>query len=203
MRDTGESGEMFTHCLFAHWAPGFTTLSLFGEVMIVAYLAAAWFCRRQAVSAWQARGLWTSAEAALGILAVDRFFDLHSLFTVAGRCTSLFEGWWSGRRPVQETLFGVILFAAVIVLTALFIGLRREPLRLRIVLFATTILVVLMLLRALSLHDVDAALSMRLFGLKMRDVVEAGALAASGLAAWPPGKGLAHERGQKSRLHRH
>lgn len=118
---------------------------------------------------------WTFGFCVFLILLFNRLFNLQFLLTLTARCAAFVDGWYGDRRPFQ---FALIVFLAVagsvFLMRAYF---RRSDICERLTLLGLVALIVFGAIRALSFHWVDAALSVRLFGLTANGLLEAAALA--------------------------
>ncbi|MBT2188903.1 hypothetical protein [Sphingobium nicotianae] len=131
------------------------------EIAVAVYLLAL-------ILVWRARPLrrapafWKVTMLTIGLLAIDRQFAL--LDRVTDMVRGLAEaGQWYDRRetPQREAAIGILLGAALL-MAGLLILLRRATWPIRAVALATSALLALALLKAISLHGLDAMLGLRL-----------------------------------------
>jgi hypothetical protein len=178
------------------WQPGIGDPTPMGWVTTLCYFVAALLCFR---ATWQAYRIppaklgnramvfWTICGLVMLFLCVNKQLDLQSLFTQIGRDWSKADGWYEGRRVVQGWFIrGLAIFGVLgLALTAWFIRGARPAYYLALVgLIFTGCFVVL---RASSIHQVDALLGYQVAGVKMNWVFELGGIlvvGASALASW-------------------
>jgi hypothetical protein len=132
---------------------------------------------------------WIIAAVGLLFLGLNKQLDLHTYLTGALRQMSRREGWYEHRRPVQAAF---IVFVALI---ALRVGVYLTRLAVaagagvRLAMVGLVLLGAYLLLRAASLHHVDAALALMVNGVKARNYVELTCIVVvivgAGLAALP------------------
>ena len=172
-------------CVAYRWSPGIGDPSVFGWATVLLYVVAAALSFMRArdgfagidPAASAVRWFWLGTALLLGFLAVNKQLDLQSLFTAAGRCLAVEQGWYGQRRGLQQGfILGLIALAVLGGAAALWM-LRGALMRLWLVLTGLALLVFFVLMRASSFHHMDIFINTRLLGLKMNWIVEMGALA--------------------------
>ncbi|NNL87961.1 MAG: isopropylmalate isomerase [Marinicaulis sp.] len=171
-------------CITYRWSPAIGDPTIFGWLTVALYLAAAGLCFLRAKDGFSSevaalgpqRFFWISLSLLLSLLAINKQFDVQSLFTTIGRCAAQAGGWYETRSDVQRTFVGIVALAALAVgTTALWLmrGFIRE------IPFAAAgffILIIFVVLRAASFHHIDNFINTGLMGLRLNWLVEMGAL---------------------------
>jgi len=163
-------------------------------VIVVAYLVGAVVC----VCAWRheslaSRGsvgesnIWLCAAGVLLLLALDRKLDFLAWVVANGRKMARNNGWyWSHRRLIQKTGTVVMVMAGLGLIVVFGICLRGVAFRHRVAFCASVYLASLIILRAISLHEVDRLLYRTrkfLLGLPLNLVIEPLGILVLALAA--------------------
>jgi len=156
------------------------------------YAAAALLCARRLSIVFalgrvrertRALALWCLLAVGLAALAVNKQLDLHTALTRFGRIIASEQGWYAERRIIQAAfvaaLAGVLAVAAVGIATRL----PRASRRARLALLGAAFLAGFVVMRAASLHHVDAMLNVSLGGPRLSLVLELGGALCIGLAA--------------------
>lgn len=161
------------------WRPGIGDPTFVAWVTVFAYALAAWL-------AWQEWGhrkrgsreehLWLWVAVLMGLLCLNKQFDLQTLITEVGREISRSGGWYQQRRLIQ------LAFVCVVIAGATVFGIwfsRRYSVFFRThrylglgLLFLLTFIVV----RAVSFHHIDEFLHTDLLGFRANWVLELGAI---------------------------
>lgn len=105
------------------------------------------------------RRLWVGVTAVLTLLAIARFSDLSNEATLLGRTTVQAEGWYGARRPWQHDAIVLILAIGTAVILVAAVAARRAGVVAVAAMAATMMLCGFVLIRAVSLHRVDALLA--------------------------------------------
>lgn len=100
--------------------------------------------------------IWAGCIAILLLLAMEQRFGIFDMVTNLVRGMAEAENWYGQRRAVQrEAVLGLGLAGSLLGFVLL-IGLRRHDWPLRMAAFATVGLLALALVKAVSLHGLDA-----------------------------------------------
>jgi hypothetical protein len=175
------------------WRPGIGDPNIMGWLTVVAYAIAAILCAlagraatrsRSAVGGSQRGRLWFGVAALMVCLCINKQLDLQSLLTDIGRAFAKEHGWYGERRGVQK-VFIICLLAASLLAVAWTIWHFEKFWRTHPVLFSgLAFLLTFIIVRAVSMHHVDAFLRVSLGGVRMNWILELtgiGLVAAAGL----------------------
>jgi len=193
-RPAGEGGWI------GYWSPGIGDPTLAGWATVVLYFVAAIVCFRVGRDRWRAlpRSEFTLYRLlALGLVAlgVNKQLDLQTAFTELGRMLAREAGWYAERQSVQKAfILGVGVIALVIGATVLAL-LRRAPLPTHITIVGALGLVAFVVIRASSLHHVDAFIRSSRFGVRANIAIEMGSLLVVIAGASWRGRLMRHRRG--------
>ena len=188
-------------CLGGDWSPVLVGRGLLTWVTVLAYLG----CGMLAAAVWRdqeqrvLRRLWGFIALLMLFLAVNKLLDLQTALNQTGRCISMAQGWHKYRRYAQ------LLFIIMVVAAVIFVFLRgkrmmRGHLRSHwMALTGAALACGFALIRAASLHRVDAIISAKILGLSVNALVEIAALVLIALNAvklLKPGiqRFIAHQR---------
>lgn len=171
----------------AHPPPGLLT----HELGVLAYLLVALLTWRAYQRSVRGGLAWVLAFLAFCALTLNQQFALLEAATDMVRGLSRAQNWYRERRPVQREIILAVTAGGAAVLALLFAVLRREAWQLRLAVLAAAGLLAFALIRAISLHSIDA-----LFGrpilpplpLDLGNLIELGGLAVAAFAclAVPP-----------------
>lgn len=173
-------------CLGGDWSPALAGRGLLTWVTVLAYLgcamlsAAVWRDQDQKVLRW----LWGFIALLMLFLAVNKLLDLQTALNQTGRCISMAQGWHKYRRYAQ------LLFIIMVVAAVIFVFLRgRRMMRGHLhnhwmALTGAALACGFALVRAASLHRVDAIISARILGISVNALIEMTALALIALNAF-------------------
>ena len=156
-------------------------------VVVIAYLIGAVLC----LIAWRrestAPAVWLASAMVLLLLALDRKLDFLAWVIARGRQIARSDGWyWSHRRIIQATVTFTMLLLGMGLMLACGWSMRDMALRQRIACWASVYLFCLIILRAISLHEVDRLLYRKrkfLLGLPLNLVIEPLGIAVLAMAA--------------------
>lgn len=180
--------------LIGNWSPGIGDPTLAGWLTVLLYFAAAgsaWRLLRN----WKGRGtatmaqhherwFWRALLLALLLLGVNKQLDLQTAFTEMGRMLSDRQGWYENRRQVQAAFIaGVAIMGLTVLAMALHLT-WHAPGATRWALAGGVCLSVFVVIRATSLHHVDAALAVQWAGLQVNWLLEIGGLLVIIAGAW-------------------
>lgn len=122
------------------------------------------------------RRFWQGLLLGLIALGINKQLDLQSALTELGRISAQHQGWYENRAQVQEAfiagtgILGLTLLAALVFLAWGSHGATLSALA------GGFALLVFVMVRAASFHQVDRLLSVDLGGLRYNWIVEMGAL---------------------------
>jgi hypothetical protein len=176
---------MITDCasadLASQWAPRLFDFSVAGWLLIGIYLAATAACARRLRHEPYAVRFWAYLTAALLVFLVIRLFSLTDILTLAGRCGAVSDDWYQARRPFQIAVIAVI--GLIGLASAAVAALMRTRVDERIAILAIVFLFFFIIARAVSFHDLAAALGLPLVAGHLNGAIEAFLLVAIILAA--------------------
>jgi hypothetical protein len=115
---------------------------------------------------------WTAIAVLLALLGVSELVQLQSALTNFGRSTAFDEGWYWRRQGIQAAFTKIGAGITVVFSLGLFLSARRTSLECAIALACAVMIVGYILVRAVSLHQVDALLLRNTFGLHWSRIPE-------------------------------
>jgi hypothetical protein len=160
------------------WHPGIGDPTLVGWLTVGAHGLAVVACGRAAVTARDAercfagvdpaqardrrsmKHLWVSIGLAMVLLGINKQLDLQTLVVQYVRQRAYVDGWYGDRRRYQMDFIVATTIAGIVAVTGLSVLLRRVLRRVFLAIVGVGLLVLFVLVRASSLHDVDRALSL-------------------------------------------
>jgi hypothetical protein len=156
-------------------------------VIVIAYLTGAAVC----LWAWRRDtyrpAVWIISAAVLLLLAIDRKLDFLAWVVARGRTIARSGGWyWSHRRVIQKFATALMGAGGLMLIVFCVIGAEGLAVGHRVSCTAVAFLVCLVVLRAISLHEMDRLLYRRraiLMGLPVNLIVEPAGIITVVLAA--------------------
>jgi hypothetical protein len=118
---------------------------------------------------------WTAIAVLLTLLGVSELLQLQPALTNFGRSTALDEGWYWHRRGIQAVFTKLGAAITVALSLGLFLAGRHTSIECAIALACTVLIVGYLLVRAISLHQVDVILLRTTFGLRWSRIPEVAA----------------------------
>src|SRR5271166_3087922 len=120
---------------------------------------------------------WTAIAVLLALLGVSELLQLQPAITNFGRSIAVGEGWYWHRQGIQAAFIKIAAAITVVFSLGLFLSARRTSLECAIALASAVMIVGFILVRAVSLHQVDALLRRTTFGMQWNRIPEfAGSL---------------------------
>lgn len=158
---------------------------------VAAYLIAAALCALAGVRDRQSREssllalFWFALATLLLVMGLSRMFDLAATITDWGRDYARDQGWYNDRREYQRLVVEGILAAGVAFGSLALVWFFRSAYRERpLAFFAIVFLMTYVLIRAVSLHQIDAVLYNRpIEGVRIASLLELAGLAVLSLSA--------------------
>lgn len=190
MSFTSLSAALLAHTSDGGWTPGIGDPTFVGWLTVFAYFAAAMYCVRAWKRAKERRApetvlanTWLGSAVLMGVLGVNKQLDLQSLFTVVARQMVVDQGMYADRHRLQILFIKAIGLAGLLTL-ALLLWLVRSHLRqLWLPMVGAVFIVVFVIVRASSFHDVDTFLSGELGGPRWNWVFELSGILLVGVGA--------------------
>jgi hypothetical protein len=177
------------------WHPGIGDPTLLGWVTVVGYFGAALLAYRafrlhQAAAPSKERRLllwfWAVVLCAMVLLGVNKQLDLQTWLTQMGRDLAQAEGWYQRRQEFQVAFISVIAVMGVVGLLNAALMLRSLWWRVAGALLGLGFLITFVVVRAASLHRVDALLG---YGtIRLNWVLELGGIALVAASASRQGR---------------
>jgi hypothetical protein len=170
MREAWATAGVSDALLFA-WTQKEPIGGVSGVILAFFYFGAAWLAHVAARRTPDSRA-WRVFSYILLALGINKPFDFQVLVTRFARGQALSEGWYGRRRVFQAAMILLVLALSAVVVV---VGGRMVRRSHEILLpFATIVyLLTLLLVRAISLHQVDAVMTRwRVFGLRVGLVLE-------------------------------
>ncbi len=169
------------------WSPGIGDPTLIGWLIVAAYITAALLCAWRAYSAGKNRltrplAFLLTLTVVLTLLAVNKQLDLQTWLTGIARNMARERGWYQQRYIFQRSVVITIAAAGgcLIILTAWFM---RHCRRHRLALIGLILLLTFILIRSASFHSIDDVMAFKCAGLKLKDILELGAIACIAISA--------------------
>lgn len=167
--------------LFAavNWLPGNGDPTLMGDVTVLAYLVTAVTC---AVAAWKCKNIlenpskhrwfWTAVSLLFFFLAFNKHTNLQSGFTSFFRLMAYDAAWYDVRQSVQiPFVIGVLAVTAVLLIFAAWL-LRSLWKTYLLTIIGAAYQVAFVIIRASSLHAMDAIINYSIAGIRLNWVLE-------------------------------
>ena len=127
--------------------------------------------------------LWLGIAVLMALLCLNKQLDLQSLLTNIGRIVAKQGGWYDERRTVQFW-FVVAIALAGIAAIAFLLWKTRSIFRGRtLLLFGLSMLLLFVVMRAVSYHQVGVFLGKQILGLKLNWILELGSIALVAVSA--------------------
>ena len=115
---------------------------------------------------------WTAIAVLLALLGALELLQLQPAITNFGRSIAFEEGWYSHRQGIQAAFTKIGAAMTVVCSLGLFLSARRTSHECAIALACAVMIVGFILVRAVSLHQVDALLLRTTFGLPWNRIPE-------------------------------
>jgi hypothetical protein len=149
-------------------------------VTALLYFWSAYSCRATAVhsgaGSLEAR-VWTALMVLLALLGVSELLQLQPAITEFGRSAAYEEGWYWHRQGMQAAVTKIGTTVTVAFSLGLLLSARRTSPQCAIAMACAVIVVGYIIVRAVSMHQVDALLLRTTFGLHWTRIPElAGSL---------------------------
>ena len=109
---------------------------------------------------------WTAIAVVLALLGVAELLQLQQAITNFGRSIAFDEGWYWHRQGIQAAFTKIGFVISVLFSLGLFLSARRISLECAIALACAVMIIGYILVRAISLHQVDVLLLRTTFGLR-------------------------------------
>jgi hypothetical protein len=162
------------------WVPGIGDPTIFGWLTVGCYL----FAAAMAVSnlpravrlSFSEKVFWIVLSAGLFFLSINKQLDLQSWFTQIGRDLAVQQGWYESRRFVQVTFIAALFVAGIALLAAMRSTLAMKWRAYSLVCLGIAGLVVFVLVRAATFHNIDGLLGTNLAGLSVNFLLEMGSI---------------------------
>lgn len=158
-----------------NWRPGIGDPSIGGWVTVILYFITAWTAWRAfKVSQGRERSFWLLICLMLVALGINKQLDLLTALTKIGRVLAFKQGWYGDRQIVQTWLvIGVAAVCASIAVGLLWLA-HKTAYSTQLALLGTVIVLAFVLIRAVSLHDIDRFIGERVLGFKWNWILEMG-----------------------------
>lgn len=168
--------------LEARWSLAKGDPTFIGSVTVVAYFVAAsccWFAAERLLltkpQQTMQRGYWLILAILLTILGVNKIFDLLSIVTTFLRNVTWIRGWYDVHHTIQ--VIGLALLVIMIGLTVVLFHKHHRPQSAERISFLGIVwLASFVVVRAISIHEVDAFINFEFFGIRMNWILELSGL---------------------------
>ena len=119
--------------------------------------------------------LWFVISITMVVLAVNKQLDFQSLLIQEARKRAYAQGWYDDRRRYQVDFIAGVVLTGLLITIGLTVWLRHVLRRVILAVTGLSTLVLFVVIRATSLHDVDRALSLG-GDLRVNWVIELGGI---------------------------
>jgi len=126
---------------------------------------------------------WLVLSILLLLLGINKQLDLQTLLQNVGRQLSKDQGWYMQRRQYQVLFIGSLCAAGILAITALAWSVRNQLKRSILALIGVVFLYVFVMVRATSIHHLDAFLASGPLGIRWNWILELGGIAIVGIGA--------------------
>ncbi len=127
---------------------------------------------------------WFVLSILLLLLGINKQLDLQTLLQNIGRQISKDQGWYMQRRQYQVLFIGSLCAAGILAITAMAWSVRKHVKRSIVALIGVIFLYVFVMVRATSIHHMDAFLASGPLGIRWNWILELGGIAIVGLGAF-------------------
>jgi hypothetical protein len=148
-------------------------------LMAAGYAIASWLCVVSALMTRRADGdggAWFAAAALLALLGINALLQFDLLLVQVLRAVARLQGWYQSRREWQFALLGLLSTGGLVALGWLRTRLHARWSDCSPAVLGLALLVALAAVKAVSFHDTDAALGLRLAGVSLGRLAELAGL---------------------------
>ncbi|MCC6694585.1 MAG: hypothetical protein IT365_03040 [Candidatus Hydrogenedentes bacterium] len=167
------------------WQPGIGDPTFMGWAITIGYLASAVSCAAVAIRdalrqprpatrhTWR---FWVILSAMLLLLGLNKQLDLQTWLWLAGRSIAREQGWYEQRRWVQVAFTAGIAISGIVLLAALFKFSYLGHGRYLVALTGVTFLVCFIVIRTISIENVDRFLGIPVGPMNVNRLLEAAGI---------------------------
>ena len=120
---------------------------------------------------------WAAIALLFALLGINRQLDLLNAITELGRMLAVSENWYRRRRPLQAALIAVTAAVCAVTMLILLIRTRHAHPATSFALVGATLILGFVLIRAVSLHQIDRLISARFLLPRWNWIIEMGGIA--------------------------
>ncbi len=121
--------------------------------------------------------LWGTIAVSMLLLGINKQLDLQTFFTATARYLAWQQGWYEHRRALQKVFILVIACGGLAAMLAMLVTYRKVWRWHIYAILGTSTLLVFVMVRASSFHNVDLFLGSRFMGLRMNWLLELSGIA--------------------------
>ena len=166
------------------WKPGIGDPTVYGWLAAAAYALGAVLCwRASRRGPTGERRFWLVAAVLLAFLAINKQFDLQTLFTDAAKAIAKVQGWYANRREYQAGFIAGLAVAFAAVVLILLLRSRRDRPVVRGAVVGIALILLFVLVRASSIDRIDWLLARHLGGVKVNHTLELASIAIVAICA--------------------
>ncbi len=162
------------------WSPHIGDPSIGGWLTVLAYAVCCYQSHRVFRSSERIfeapiprqRWLWACIAGGMLLLGINKQLDLQTFFTATARYLAWQQGWYDSRYLLQKAFILCIAVGGLTTMLMMFITFRRVWRWHLYAILGTCTLLVFVMVRASSFHNVDLFLGSRFLGLKMNWLLE-------------------------------
>ena len=185
-------GWFFSIVVDGKWQPGIGDPTPMGWVTTAGYFLAALLCFRAGLCARQTEStalhkplFWLVFALILLMLGVNKQLDLQTWFTFMGKNMAKEQGWYGERHVVQGAFIVFMITAGVFMVGSLGWMLHGMSPLYKLATLGLTFLIVFVVIRAVSLHNIDRFIGHKVEGVTMNVILEnTGIMCVSISALW-------------------
>jgi hypothetical protein len=162
-----------------HWTVGvFLTFLLYVIAAVASWRLVETVRRSVGFAGSKERTIWLIEAVALFVLAVSTAINAPGLATDTLRAIAVDDGWYALRGNAQGQLIAMLIGVFAVAAIVSVYWSRSAALPASLALLATLLLITFIVVRAISLHAIDQLVFMRIAGVTVSSIFEAGGIVA-------------------------
>ncbi len=176
-----------------NWSPGIGDPTFMGWLTVILYFLAALSCwitarklRLEADGADDAKELraWRSIAVTFLALGVNKQLNLQTALTEGGRVLAKFQGWYDQRQSVQVAFIAVVAIICLVAAIILVRWAHKAPAPTWLALTGSIMTIGYVLIRTVSLHDIDRFIGEKILGFRWNWILEMGGISVVLVASY-------------------
>jgi hypothetical protein len=174
------------------WCPGIGDPTIVGWFTVVAYATCAVACylnvrvlsRRVLAHSKVEKWVWLLLLCSFTFLCINKQLDLQSAMTEAFRQLAHAQGWYGERRAYQRMFIKALLVSSGVAAIAITRLTWSLPCSVKLAGLGFCFVLGYVLIRAVSFHDVDALIGMKLLTVRVNWLLELAGIFIATAGAW-------------------